>query len=148
MTPPVTADAPHGRRTSPRIVLVHTITFRQARQLVPVIIAVAAATGFGGGTTTVVVLVVVTTLLSLVAAAVSWWRFGYDDGPTSVVVTKGLLARSVRTVPNDRVRGVEVETPVLHRLFGLVKVRIDAAAGSLTGDGEELVVDGVTRAEG
>ena len=148
MTAPVAPDAPAGRRTSPRVVLVHTITFRQARQLVPVIIPVAAATGIGGGRTTVIVLVVAVTLLSLVAAAVSWSRFAYADGPTSVVVTKGLLARSVRTVPNDRVRGVEVEAPVLHRLFGLVKVRIDAAAGSLLGNGEELVVDGVTRAEG
>jgi putative membrane protein len=41
-----------------------------------------------------------------------------------------------------------VETPVLHRLFGLVRVRIDAAAGGVTGKGEELVVDGLPRAEG
>jgi putative membrane protein len=144
----VTAPEPAGRRTSPRIVLVHTITFRQARQFVPVLIPIAAAGGFGGGTTTVVIMAVAITLFSLATAALSWWRFGYTDGPTAVVVTRGLLARSVRTVPNDRVRGVEVESPVLHRLFGLVKVRIDAAAGSLTGGGEELVVDGVTRAEG
>ena len=45
------------------------------------------------------------------------------------MVTRGLLARSVRTVPNDRIRGVEVEAPALHRVFGLVRVRIDAAAG-------------------
>ena len=37
----------------------------------------------------------------------------------------------MRTVPNDRIRGVEVETPPLHRLFGLVRVRIDAAAGAM-----------------
>jgi putative membrane protein len=144
----VTGPTEGARRTSPLVVLVHTVTFRQARQLVPLIIPLAAATGFGGGTTTVVLLVVAVTLVSLAAAVLSWWRFGYADGPTSVVVTKGLLARSVRTVPNDRVRGVEVEAPALHRLFGLVKVRIDAAAGALSGDGEELVVDGVTRAEG
>jgi putative membrane protein len=53
----------------------------------------------------------------------------------------------VRTVPNDRVRGVEVETPPLHRLFGLVRVRVDAAAGS-AGKDEELLIDGVPRAEG
>ena len=70
------------------------------------------------------------------------------DGPSSVVVTRGLLSRSVRTVPNDRIRGVEVETPVLHRLFGLVRVRIDAAAGATSGKEEELVVDGVSLAEG
>ena len=137
-----------GRRTSGRIVAVHTITFRQARQFVPLLIPAAAATGFGGGTTTVVIAVVAVTLLSLATAALAWSRFTYADDPASVVVTRGLLSRSVRTVPNDRVRGVEVEAPLLHRLFGLVRVRIDAAAGSLTGTGEELVVDGVLRAEG
>jgi putative membrane protein len=88
------------------------------------------------------------TLLSLLWAALSWWRFSYADGETSVVVTRGLLSRSVRTVPIDRIRGVEVEAPALHRLFGLVRVRIDAAAGSIGGKQEELVVDGVPRAEG
>ena len=34
--------------------LVHTVTFRQARQFVPALIPLVAATGFGGGTTTVV----------------------------------------------------------------------------------------------
>ncbi len=137
-----------ARRTSPLIVAVHTVTFRQARQFVPLVIPVVAATGLGGGRTTVVALVVAVTLLSLGTAALSWWRFSYADGPASVVVTRGLLARSVRTVPNDRIRGVEVETPVLHRLFGLVRVRIDAAAGTVSGKEEELVVDGVSRAEG
>jgi putative membrane protein len=138
---------PAGRRTSPRIVLVHTVTFRQARQFVPAVIPLAAAGGLGNGTRTVVTLVVGVTVLSLLTAALTWWRFSYADGPTAVVVTRGLLARSVRTVPNDRIRGVEVETPPLHRLFGLVRVRIDAAAGA-AGTDEELVVDGVARAEG
>jgi putative membrane protein len=142
-SPPAT-----GRRTSPRIVLVHTATFRQARQFVPAVIPLVAAIGLGGGTTTVVLLVVGVTLLSLATAALSWWRFTYADGPSSVVVTRGLLSRSVRTVPNDRIRGVEVEAPALHRLFGLVRVRIDAAAGAVNGKDEELVVDGLPRAEG
>ena len=146
MTPPPARPSP-GRRTSPLVVAVHTVTFRQARQFVPAVIPIAAATGFGGGTRTVVALVVGVTLLSLLTAALSWWRFSYVDGPSAVVVTRGLVSRSVRTVPNDRVRGVEVETPPLHRLFGLVRVRIDAAAGS-AGKNEELLVDGVPRAEG
>ncbi|WP_245821446.1 PH domain-containing protein [Geodermatophilus pulveris] len=136
------------RRTSPRVVLVHTATFRQARQLVPALIPVAAVVGLDDGLTTVVVLAVAVTLLSLATAALSWWRFSYADRETAVVVTRGLLARSVRTVPNDRIRGVEVEAPPLHRLVGLVRVRIDAAAGSVGTNEEELVVDGVPRAEG
>jgi putative membrane protein len=97
---------------------------------------------------TIVALVVGITVLSAVAAAVSWWRFGYAVGERAVVVTRGLLTRSVRTVPLDRVRGVEVEAPLLHRLLGLVRVRIDAAAGSSVTGAEELLVDGVPRAEG
>jgi putative membrane protein len=124
------------------------MTFRQARQFVPAIIPLVAATGLGGGRWTVVALVVGITLLSLATAALSWWRFSYADGDTSVVVTRGLLSRSVRTVPNDRIRGVEVETPLLHRVFGLVRVRIDAAAGAVNGKEEDLVVDGLPRAEG
>ncbi|MGY1741240.1 MULTISPECIES: PH domain-containing protein [unclassified Blastococcus] len=143
-----TADGAPARRTSPLVVLVHTVTFKQARQFVPVVLPLAAAIGLDGGAATVVVLVVLVTLASLAFAALNWWRFGYADGPTAVVVTRGLLARSVRTVPRDRIRGVEVEAPPLHRLLGLVRVRVDAAAGAATGQGEEVVLDGVPRAEG
>jgi putative membrane protein len=140
---------PVERRTSPRIVLVHTITFRQARQFVPAAIALAAGVGSNieFGPWTVAALAAVVTLLSLLFSALTWWRFSYADGATSTVVTRGLVSRSVRTVPNDRVRGVEVEAPALHRLFGLVRVRIDAAAGAVQGSDEELVLDGVTLEE-
>ena len=120
------ASEPAGRRTSPWVLLLHTITFKQARSLIPVVLALAAGRGLGDGPTTVVALGVGITLLSLLWAGVTWWRFGYADGDTSVVVTRGLLSRTVRTVPIDRIRGVEVEAPALHRLFGLVRVRIDA----------------------
>jgi putative membrane protein len=126
---------------------VHTVTFRQARQFVPILLPIGAATGFDGGTMAVVLLVVGITVLSLVTAGLTWWRFTYADGPSAVVVTQGLLARSVRTVPNDRIRGVEIEAPVLHRLLGLVRVRVDAAAGAVAAGEEELVIDGVSRSE-
>jgi putative membrane protein len=145
----VTGPVP-ARRTSARVVLVHTATFRQARQLVPFAIPALAAIGFGGGRWTVVGIVVAVTLVSLATALLSWWRFSYLDGPGAVVVTRGLVSRSVRTVPNDRIRGVEVEAPPLHRLLGLVRLRIDAAAGGSAGTGkdEELLIDGVHPAEG
>ncbi len=136
-----------ARRTSWRIVLAHTLTFRQARRWVPALLAFGAVRGLTGGPLAVVVAVLVVTAVSLVSAALAWWRFSYAPGATAVVVTRGLLSRSVRTVPLDRVRGVEVEAPPLHRLLGLVRVRIDAAAGAVQADEEELVVDGLVPAE-
>jgi putative membrane protein len=137
-----------ARRTSPRVLLVHTLTFRQARSVVPVALAVIAGRGLQGNPATVVGLVVGVTVLSLLWAALAWWRTSYLAGDTAVVLTRGLVSRSVRTVPNDRIRGVEVEAPPVHRVFGLVRVRIDAAAGSVASKDEELVIDGVLRTEG
>ncbi|MEI4272961.1 PH domain-containing protein [Klenkia sp. LSe6-5] len=134
-------------RTSWRIVLVHTITFKQARQWVPVVLAIGAVRGLSDGPWAVVALVGAVTAVSLVSAVLVWWRFRYSPGEAAVVVTRGLLSRSVRTVPLDRVRGVEVEAPLLHRALGLVRVRIDAAAGAVQADEEELVVDGLPPAE-
>ena len=145
--PPDPARAPVGRRTSWRVVLVHTITFRQARQFVPVVLGIGAFRGLTDGVFAVVLIAVGITVLSLAGALLSWWRFTYVDGASAMVVTRGLLSRSVRTVPNDRVRGVEVETPLVHRLLGLVRVRVDAAAGAVSAKEEELVVDGITPAE-
>jgi putative membrane protein len=145
---------PQPHRTSPRIVLVDTATFRQARQVVPIAIPALAGIGLGGGRWTVVALVVGITLVSLATAALAWWRFSYLDGPAAVVVTRGLVSRSTRTVPNDRIRGIEIEAPPMHRLLGLVRVRIDAAAGGSgsagrgAGKDEEVLIDGVPRAEG
>ncbi len=127
--------------------LAHTITFRQARQWVPALLAFGAFRGFTDGPLAGVVVAAVVTAVSLGSAVLAWWRFSYAPGPTAVVVTRGLVSRSVRTVPLDRVRGVEVEAPPLHRLLGLVRVRIDAAAGAVQPDGEELVVDGLPPAE-
>ena len=66
----------------------------------------------------VVALVLGITLLSLLWAAVTWWRFSYVVGEGSVVVTRGLVTRSVRTVPLDGDRvlvaaGVEAGTRVV-----------------------------------
>ena len=143
----MTQPDPAARRTSWRIVLVHTITFRQARQWVPVLLGIGALRGLTDGPVAVVVIAAVVTAVSLASALLGWWRTTYADGGTAVVVTRGLLSRSVRTVPLDRVRGVEVEAPLLHRLLGLVRVRIDAAAGAVQAGEEELVVDGLSPAE-
>src|SRR3712207_7588581 len=64
--------------------------------------------------------------------------FFFNDTATTEIYTLSL---------HDALPILEVEGPPLHRVFGLVKVRIDAAAGTADKD-EELVVDGVTRAEG
>lgn len=62
-------------------------------------------------------------------AVLSWWRFYYRVADRKLELHSGVFSRSVRTIPLDRIRGVDVTEPFLHRLLGLVKVEVEAAAG-------------------
>jgi len=61
----------------------------------------------------------------LLSAAVSWWRFTYDIRSNEIVIEKGLLSRQRRVIPFDRVRDIAIEQPLLARLVGTAKVRIE-----------------------
>ena len=69
----------------------------------------------------------------------------YQVGAERLEIRTGLIGRSRRTVPIERIRGVHVTSTLVHRMLGLAVVRIEAAAGG-SGD-EEGKLDGVTRAE-
>ena len=56
-----------------------------------------------------------------------------------------MLSRSVRTIPLERVRGIRVTEPFLHRLLGLVRVDVEAAAGGR--ESAELSLPAVSRAQ-
>lgn len=63
-------------------------------------------------------------------AVLAWRRFTYRVTGEALEVRSGVLTRSTRRVPLERVRGVDVSAPLVHRLVGLVSVRVDAAGGS------------------
>jgi putative membrane protein len=98
------------------------------------------------GTRVLVPLVLAALLVGLPLAVLWWWRFTYRVGGGRLEVRSGLVNRTNRVVPLDRVRGVDLTAPFLHRLLGLVKVDIEAAAGG--GDKAELSLAAVSRGEG
>jgi putative membrane protein len=98
------------------------------------------------GTRILVPLVLAALLVGLPLAVLWWWRFTYRVGGGRLEVRSGLVNRTTRVVPLDRVRGVDLTAPFLHRLLGLVKVEIEAAAGG--GDKAELSLAAVSRTEG
>jgi putative membrane protein len=71
-------------------------------------------------------------------AVLAWLRFTYRVADGRLEVRSGVLTRAVRTIPLDRVRGVDVSAPLLHRLTGLVQVRVDDAAGGASASGLRL----------
>jgi putative membrane protein len=125
-------------------------------RLHPLAVVVLARRAIGAGLLPVLVLVIsagarliVLLAVGLLAAAaygvLAWSRFRYRVSGGRLELQSGVLSRSVRTIPLERVRGVVVTSPFVHRLLGLVKVEVEAAAGG--GDKAELSLPAVSGAQ-
>ncbi len=97
------------------------------------------------GTKILVPLLLAALLLGVPLAVLSWWRFRYLVVGGRLELRSGVVSRNVRTIPLDRIRGVDVTAPFVHRLLGLVKVEVEAAAGG--GSKAELALAAVSRAQ-
>jgi putative membrane protein len=79
----------------------------------------------------------------LIIAVVEWlsWRnFRYGIGAGEVVIEKGVLSRSRRAIPFERVQDVDIERGPLARLFGLAKVKIETGGSGK----DEGLLDSIT----
>lgn len=63
--------------------------------------------------------------VALGASLIGWWRFTYQVRAREIVIEKGLFSRQRRVIPFDRVRDVAIEQPLLARIVGSAKVRIE-----------------------
>ena len=127
-------------RLHPLAVLVYARRFVGA-SLIPVFALIISL-----GTRVFVPLILAVVLVGLPLAVLWWWRFRYRVTGGRLEVRSGLVNRTTRVVPLDRVRGVDLTAPFLHRLLGLVKVEIEAAAGGR--EKAELALAAVSRREG
>ncbi|WP_228010469.1 PH domain-containing protein [Nonomuraea phyllanthi] len=81
---------------------------------------------------------------TVVFAIIRWATFTYEIVGDRLETKRSLISRSVRTIPLERIRGVDVSTPPMHRLLGLAVLKIDTGA---SGGDEEAELDGVTLQE-
>lgn len=128
-------------RTAPLSVLIGAIGI--LRNAIGPAIAVAF---FGAGGRWLIVLALATAFV-LIGTAVSylgWRRLTYTIGETDIRVESGILSRSARSVPYERIQDVSLEAKPLPRLFGLVAVKFETGAGG----GDDLALQYLTAAEG
>jgi putative membrane protein len=84
-----------------------------------------------------VLIAVLLLVLVVLSAGIRWWRFTYDVREREIVIAQGLLSRQRRVIPFDRVRDIAIERPLLARLAGTAKVRIETGGAK----GDEGVLD-------
>ncbi len=131
--------APRGR-LHPLAILVFARK-RIGQSILP--IAVVALTWRGGLAIPVLLVAAVAGLALLVA---EWRRFTYRIEGGRLVIERGVFRHTTRVIPLDRIRGVDLQAPSLHRVLGLVQVEVEAAAGGSSGS--ELALAAVTVSEG
>lgn len=68
-------------------------------------------------------------VVSIVVSALSWRFTAYAITEDGVALRSGVLTRSRRFAPRARIDSVSVERPLLARLLGLAKVRVEVAGG-------------------
>ncbi len=77
-----------------------------------------------------------------------WRRFTYRVGAHEIRIDSGLLSRTHRSIPFDRVQDVDISQGPLQRLLGLASVKFETGGGAAGGRAEG-VLNGIllTRAE-
>ncbi|WP_258342637.1 PH domain-containing protein [Saccharopolyspora gregorii] len=81
--------------------------------------------------------------LLAVTTGLDWWFGSYRIGEERVELRKGVLSRSHRSLPRDRIRSVDLTADPMHRVLGLSVVKIGTGA---QGDGE-LKLDALARSD-
>ena len=78
-------------------------------------------------------------VFSAVSLLVRWMTFEYRLEEDQLRIEQGLLNRSSRSIPFDRVTDVDIEQGPVHRLLGLARVRMETGASATSKDSEGLL---------
>lgn len=73
-----------------------------------------------------------------------WWRLSYTVGDDEVRIDSGIVSRTRRILPFDRVEDVSIEQGPLQRVFGVAKVTLETGGSAA---GKEEGVLGAVRLE-
>jgi putative membrane protein len=128
-----------GLRLDPRGLAVHFVA--GLPQLFVPIIALSFGTrssNLGAGYAVLTVLAI-----SLLFRWLAWTRFRYFIEADDIRIERGLLSRSARSIPYDRIQDVSVEQKPLARLLGVGEVKFETGGGV----GEEAKLSFVSLAE-
>lgn len=112
--------------------------------IIPIVIVIFSGSRdsfelFGIGTALLITLAVVG------IRALIWQRFSYQITEQGIWVHSGLVSRQERFLPVDRIQAIDFNEGILHRLLGVVAVRIESAAG--VGSGADITLEALSRTE-
>lgn len=92
-------------------------------------------------------LAILFTAVSLGAAALRWMRFTYAVMDDQVRIDSGLVSRTHRSIPFDRIQDVDISQGPVARLLGVARVKFETGGGATGADDGVLDAIALDRAE-
>ena len=71
-------------------------------------------------------------LFALPSIVLQYMRFSYRVTHKEIIIQSGVLTRKNRSIPIERVQNIQIEQPLLPRLTGTARVKIETAGSSST----------------
>ena len=130
------------QRTAPLSVLAGTLGSIQ-NAVVPALAIAFSGIGGAGRIPLAIGVALAAVLIGSLASYLTWRRFTYVVGEADIRVESGIISRSARSVPYERIQDVSLAEPLLARLVGLVAVKFETGAGGA----EDIALTYVTAAE-
>ncbi|WP_310529661.1 PH domain-containing protein, partial [Nocardioides sp.] len=127
------------QRLSPRNLLIDPVKVVGQFAFPAAVALVGISSGGGGMPWWAVPLVVVG---AVAFGVLPWLTTYYRTTDTQFQIRSGLLNKKTKTAPLDRVRSVDLEASLLHRVVGLTKVQIGTGV-----DDDRITLDSVTAAD-
>ena len=81
--------------------------------------------------------------LSTVGSLISYFTFYFRLEETELVIRSGLLNKTFRTIPFDRIQTISFTQNIIHRIFNVVQLDLDTAGSS----GSELAIKALSRSK-
>lgn len=119
--PPDTSTVPWAR-LNPRMLLVHPL--RELIRYLPILLIALVAGSVGGEPWWVWAL----SGFGIVVGVLRWVTTSYRVTDAHVQIRRGILNRQLLSVPRDRIRSVDVDSTILHRIFRLSVVKVGTGA--------------------
>ncbi len=91
------------------------------------------------------IVILIALFFSLFFRWFGWMRFRYFIGEHDIRIEKGILSRTARSIPYERIQDVSIEQKPLARIMGLAEVKFETGGGA--GDDAKLSYVGVPEAE-
>ena len=131
------------KRTSPLGILAQGLR-GLGQAILPAAAALFGTRSLGSSLAIAILVVVAVIALNFLITGLGWWKTQYRIGSSDIRLHKGILSRSARSVPFERIQDVSLEQGLIPRLLGLVEVRFETGAGGK----DELKLAFVSEAEG